>query len=886
MNRIYKIIWSKVRHCYVVVSEIAKNNGKNKAKSVVGLGAAARIKKLAAAALATGLLLPIGMPAAWADETPVTVPTHMTGTGGWQAISQGQGVTSYHGGTAGYMYNLYQVIGIDSSGNWIISSMKDPNNRTTFLGRKLADFGTPGNTTGQTGDSVIYAGDERHPLVGIAIGNYADIISSPIQTNAGSYYGATGIAIGDYTRAKGTYSVALGPAAAALGTGSVSLGAAAGSTGIGAVAIGRQTAATNTASVAVGVTASAQGAGAVAIGRSSHAKGDQSIAIGTTGGGTSTNNSGGYSTAVTNYDGEDNTESLGKRSIAMGTKARTTSDSEDSFAIGNYSSVDGAKSIAMGVDTAITGDRNVTQGNGVKVTGSDNIIQGNNANITGKQNIVQGSGNTISDSASTSGSTSSIIQGNNNTITGSINHVRGSSNTVVGNSNTVDSHGGIVYGSQNIAIGDEVTIGSDSRSIDAATAVGYKSKITADGGVALGNNSIASVAKDVAGYDPTTGAASTSSSAAWKSTRGAVSVSSGSNDSRQIVGVAAGTNDTDAVNVAQLKSVDLKHTEVTVEGGKTANTSSYTGDKLQVKKSVGTNGQDIYDLQLSDKVATKDDGLKFKGDDATVINKKLNEQLDIVGGATGTLTDGNIGVNSTSDGKLKIQLNKDVNLTDDGSVTIGEMKLAKQAGGGANTGTGHYLTGLDNKDWDSTNIASGRAATEDQLKAVADSDKFVTGGTVTYADNGTGTGSLTVANGTAASVTGLHDYYVTSATVSDDGKTLTMTRNDAQTFTVNLQNVLNQDYRLVKNPNTTDGKYTVSDDGTIDLTVSNKAGSSETVTLSGIATKNDGLKFAGDDNQVISKKLGETLEIIVLVVKTCVTLLNLRNTLLQPGLGF
>ena len=59
-------------------------------------------------------------------------------------------------------------------------------------------------------------------------------------------------------------------------------------------------------------------------------------------------------------------------------------------------------------------------------------------------------------------------------------------------------------------------------------------------------------------------------------------------------------------------------------------------------------------------VATLDDGLKFKGDDRTVITKKLNNQLDIIGGADSTkLTDGNIGVNSDN-GKLKIQLAQDL----------------------------------------------------------------------------------------------------------------------------------------------------------------------------------------------------------------------------------
>ena len=73
-------------------------------------------------------------------------------------------------------------------------------------------------------------------------------------------------------------------------------------------------------------------------------------------------------------------------------------------------------------------------------------------------------------------------------------------------------------------------------------------------------------------------------------------------------------------------------------------------------------------------VATMDDGLKFAGDDGTVIKKVLGTQLDIIGGATGALSDNNIGVNNDN-GKLKVQLAKDVNLTKDGSLTIGDTKV-------------------------------------------------------------------------------------------------------------------------------------------------------------------------------------------------------------------
>ena len=88
-----------------------------------------------------------------------------------------------------------------------------------------------------------------------------------------------------------------------------------------------------------------------------------------------------------------------------------------------------------------------------------------------------------------------------------------------------------------------------------AVILGSEANAEKDGGVALGADSVASVDKDIAGYDPSTKLASTNTSAAWKATHAAVSVGNGSTATRQITGVAAGTNDTDAVNVAQLKAI-------------------------------------------------------------------------------------------------------------------------------------------------------------------------------------------------------------------------------------------------------------------------------------------------------------------------------------------
>ena len=139
-------------------------------------------------------------------------------------------------------------------------------------------------------------------------------------------------------------------------------------------------------------------------------------------------------------------------------------------------------------------------------------------------------------------------------------------------------------------------------------------------------------------------------------------------------------------------------------------------------------------------VATMDDGLKFAGDDGTVIKKALGTQLDIVGGATGALSDNNIGVNNDN-GKLKVQLAKKIDLTKDGSVTMGNtvvnndgITITKPA-----TATDPAKTvsltgdGLNNGGNKITNVAAGTANTDavnvkqlkDKVTTVESSDSSI-----------------------------------------------------------------------------------------------------------------------------------------------------------------
>ena len=151
------------------------------------------------------------------------------------------------------------------------------------------------------------------------------------------------------------------------------------------------------------------------------------------------------------------------------------------------------------------------------------------------------------------------ITGVNNKVTGTagniakLNSVSGFKNTVTNASNNI-----IMGNDHTVTANNTIAIGglssADTRSAANTTSIGYDAKVSKEGGVALGYKSNATVDKGAAGYDPATGAASTETNSTWKATSAAVSVGDvGNGITRQITSVAAGTADTDAVNVAQLK---------------------------------------------------------------------------------------------------------------------------------------------------------------------------------------------------------------------------------------------------------------------------------------------------------------------------------------------
>ena len=209
----------------------------------------------------------------------------------------------------------------------------------------------------------------------------------------------------------------------------------------------------------------------------------------------------------------------------------------------------------------------------------------------------------------------------------------------------------------------------------------------------------------------------------------------------------------------------------------------------------GTNGitRIVYEDHNNDKheVATLDDGMKYAGDDAQgadkskVIAKKLNETMDVVGGADKSkLTDNNIGVNNV-DGKLKVQLSKEVNLTPSGSLTIGDT-VVNNNGLTISGGPSIIKTGINAGNLNITNVKAGVNDTDAvNVKQLKDARTVVTSNDNSVTVNKTEKGNqvtydLHVAPGAAQSVWNVKSTGNTTAdsetapkTISD-GKTVEM----------------------------------------------------------------------------------------------------------------
>lgn len=426
-------------------------------------------------------------------------------------------------------------------------------------------------------------------------------------------------------------------------------------------------------------------------------------------------------------------------------------EAEDSIVLGISSSSKGVNSTVLGNNNKLTGVKNgrnnsIVAGQNLDVEGAHNAVFGTDYNnydhkltkVFGEQNTVIGLGNLVGYTAekdpsdptkwiytkNSSGSDQNVAVGMTNTVNGGSmafgkNSLVDDLGTSVGYGNEIvgsDDGGGqrglalgnrlTVKGEEAVAVGTNasatadwaIAMGKNSKAEkETAMAFGYDSHAKVAGGVALGSWSVVDTAAGVSGYDPSTKAASTDTSAAWKSTVGAVSVGDASKGiTRQITGVAAGAADTDAVNVAQLKKVEATaaaaKTNVTAGDNVTVTHDSTTNTyKVSAKDTYTTGGtydaatkkikftqndpSKNYEVDVSGLVGSGGTGsLTFAGDTGSAITKNSGETLQITGGATEVAAANNIGVVSEN-GKLNLKLAKNIDLGSDGSIKTGDTKM-------------------------------------------------------------------------------------------------------------------------------------------------------------------------------------------------------------------
>ena len=482
MNKIFKVVWSKTKECYVVVSEVAKNNGGK--------------KKVLASVLAGLAIMGAG--------------------------AQVQAYSDYGG-------------------------HDDPSVETLALG--------PNSWANQ--EAAVAVGI-RNNANGRPAGKHSVAIGNFSNAN-----GEISVAMGGVTNASGKMSVAVGYQASATDEAAVALGnmvsADKNSTGVGpgatasgtyAFAGGYQSETTGISGVAIGDNAKAKAARAMAIGGHAEATAEQAIAIGSdTGAGNKTTAS-------------------KKNAIAVGHGA--TASGLDTAAIGTSATASGQSSVALGNGTQSTNLNTTAIGSNVQSTKTGSIGIGGNVESIGDYSVAIGS--------ASAGKTVKAVD---------------YATAVGGLSNAAERAAALGAGAN----------AAQARSV----AIGYKATASTADGVAIGSTSVASTAAGVQGFNPAdsrTNKYGGLTSAAQTSTLAAVSIGNGSAQTRQITGLAAGKEDTDAVNVAQLRSVNLKYAADTGNSDflLTDGTLTVKGDNNLISTSVVATGADKGAVQITAKV--------------------------------------------------------------------------------------------------------------------------------------------------------------------------------------------------------------------------------------------------------------------------------------------
>ena len=453
------------------------------------------------------------------------------------------------------------------------------------------------------------------------------------------------------------------------------------------------------------------------------------------------------------YADEYNTANI-RTNIEQGTDGNTTINVGLAKALKGINSIsNGSSSITIsdvpaGATTpAVTiSGGNLSMGNGTANNKIVNLAPGTDGTDAVNLNQLKGMRTVV-----TSTDKSVTVTSNENSTTGQVTYDLKVATTGTVSKSTWDLKSGVASATEGTHSGDTTQTIADTKSVTMQAGKNLTVKQTNDGN---GNTSVAySLDKDLTNLDKVV--VNGKDGIAGKDgvtivgPQGATGAPGmpGTNGIDGKVGIS-GKDGKDAVSIAGKDGVGTigltgpqgpagtngKSVDISTENGKQtlvkpeANNGNQSQRIVYVPKDA--NGNPLKDADGNDikrEVATMDDGLKFAGDDGQtnankVIAKQLNEKVDIIGGATGTLTDNNIGVNNDG-GKLKVQLAKDVDLTNAGSLTVGGTKVNNDgitikaptpAAGTTPTTTDVKLTntGLDNGGNKITNVAEGTNNTD------------------------------------------------------------------------------------------------------------------------------------------------------------------------------
>ena len=877
MNRIYNVIWSKTKKCYVVVSEIVKTGG-GKVKSVQSGTTWTRMSAImAVAALLMGGNI----------TTTVNAATYTAMT-----------INDVNG--AGY-----------ATGNVVYSE-----------GSYLYNYQNPGNLT-PFDNSHLYNGTDRgnyteNSFAGIAIGKNTNIQ----ETGNPTYY--SGLAIGNYAQATGGISFALGHYAQALSPSAMALGTATKASGFNSLAMMRQSAAEGEFSAALGTASWAKGNGSFAMGYSATAKADQSIAIGAA----ETIKLPGqqHGTPSAQYNANGNTVTEGVRSLAFGTKARTSTTAADSMAFGSSSSTGGANAVAMGYSANASAENAFAIGNTAQSSAQNAVAMGKSANASGVSSFAMGSSSNAAGADAIAMGSSSQAKLSNSIALG-------------GNAKSLGADALALGGAANASKDGAIAIGKEAKANNTnTTAIGLGATVTGTNSMAIGTNAVAESNNSLAlGTGTEVRGALVNGYSAFTNQQnnnvanGVVAVGNVGSE-RRIINVAGGENDTDATNVKQLKFVNsnlAKSIAGPTYTGYEANGSTYKAPDFNIKNSTYHTVKEAVEAAQTNFFSAKGtsadanyDNTGATGNNATAAGVRTSAAGNFATAVGADATAAN--ANSTAIGyKAKSSV-------DDG-VALGANSVASVAAGKAGYNvktvdsrtngysglTGAALTSTmgavslgdgGTKTRQITNVAAGTADTDAvnvaQLRNVNLKVAGNSGNNDVLLDNQT----LTVKGDGSYVTTSVNnqtiDVTLTDATknkidnaankdlsnITDGGKSVI--RNEAQkavkvvagknttitegtdgTYKTYKVDVDAPDYQLVENSSAADKAYIVSGNK-VDLTVQDakNPANKKTVTIKDIASKtelddtkteliNKGLKFDADNGGEKTNKLGSKVTV-------------------------